>query len=144
MTSEPSHAQVHVASTIVLDDLGRALMEYRTSGTDTGWGFPGGVIEDGETLEQAALRELDEEVGIVEVGAVRSLDLTIPIARPAVGVRFELHFCQMLDWRGAPQLLEPRKRSAIGWFDPFVPPDHALESTLRFARELARQTVRLS
>src|SRR5437868_6108091 len=28
------------------------------------WGTPGGALEDGETFEQAAIRELQEETGI--------------------------------------------------------------------------------
>jgi len=28
------------------------------------WGFPGGGIKDGETAEQAAIRECEEEIGI--------------------------------------------------------------------------------
>lgn len=134
---------VAVASVVVLDDLGRALLEYRTSGTDTGWGLPGGVIEEGETLLQAATRELAEEVGLIAMQA-RELDLAIEIVRPAAQTRFELHVVQVLQWAGMPQLLEPGKRSAIGWFDPFCPPENALESTTRFARALARQDAHLS
>jgi nucleoside triphosphatase len=39
------------------------------------WGLPGGRIEDGETLENALRRELDEEIGI-EVADIQPLFFT--------------------------------------------------------------------
>lgn len=49
---------------VVLDQ-GRALMVRRAKAPDAGlWGFPGGHIEWGEGLSQAALRELHEETGV--------------------------------------------------------------------------------
>jgi mutator protein MutT len=44
---------------------GAVLLVRRANPPDAGlWGFPGGKIEFGESIEQAALRELLEETGI--------------------------------------------------------------------------------
>ena len=53
------------ASVAVFRDDGRVLVASRTKppGPDV-FSLPGGVVEIGETLEEAALRELDEEVGV--------------------------------------------------------------------------------
>jgi len=54
---------------LILDEAGRILLfrfVYKRgplAGQDF-WGTPGGGVEDGETLEQAALRELLEETGL--------------------------------------------------------------------------------
>jgi len=49
---------------VVIRD-GQVLLVRRANPPDAGlWGFPGGKIENGETLQQAALRELFEETGV--------------------------------------------------------------------------------
>ncbi|MEM8689504.1 MAG: NUDIX domain-containing protein [Pseudomonadota bacterium] len=52
----------------LLLERGRVLLAHRSksrsSYPDT-WSFPGGHVEDGETLEDALVRELAEEVGVV-------------------------------------------------------------------------------
>lgn len=48
---------------VIRDGEGRILLERRS---DCGWwGMPGGRVEAGETVEQAALREVFEETGLV-------------------------------------------------------------------------------
>jgi 8-oxo-dGTP diphosphatase len=63
---------------------GQVLAAYRP-GPDGGWEFPGGKVEPGETEEQAAVREIREELDLeIKVGA--SLG-------PPVGIsdRYRLH-----------------------------------------------------
>lgn len=55
---------VLAASVAVFRD-GKVLLATRTKPpADRLWSLPGGKVEAGETLEQAALRELEEEVGV--------------------------------------------------------------------------------
>ena len=48
---------------VVRDDKGRILLERRS---DCGWwGMPGGRVEPGESVKQAAIREVLEETGLI-------------------------------------------------------------------------------
>jgi len=50
------------AGVIVLDQLNRVLLQHRAD--NDMWGIPGGALEPGERLEDAAVREVQEEVGL--------------------------------------------------------------------------------
>jgi len=54
------------AGVLILDDQGRLLLHHRTD--NDMWSIPGGAIEPGETLEEAAAREALEEVGLTCYG----------------------------------------------------------------------------
>ena len=58
---------IPVVRLIVIDSEGRALILKRAAGSIGGgcWCLPGGKIDYGETAEQAATRELEEETGMV-------------------------------------------------------------------------------
>lgn len=51
------------ANVIILDNSGRILLHHRVD-NDT-WGLPGGAMEIGESLEETAIREANEEVGLI-------------------------------------------------------------------------------
>lgn len=54
-----------LAASIAVFREGRVLIATRTKPPGAGvWSLPGGLVEVGETLEEAALRELMEEVGV--------------------------------------------------------------------------------
>ncbi len=53
---------------MILDGDGRLLL-IKENYDRRRWGFPGGAVEDGETAEQAVVREVREETGVdVSVG----------------------------------------------------------------------------
>lgn len=51
---------IRAAGGLVYDEQGRALMIYRRGH----WDLPKGKLDDGETIEQCALREVKEECGV--------------------------------------------------------------------------------
>lgn len=57
---------IRAAGILFLDAEGKALFLRRAGGGDASgqWAFPGGKIEDGETDEQAAIREIKEEIDV--------------------------------------------------------------------------------
>jgi 8-oxo-dGTP diphosphatase len=62
---------VWVSAVALIDRDGRVLLAQRPAGKKMAglWEFPGGKIEDGETPEQALVRELKEELGIDTSGS---------------------------------------------------------------------------
>lgn len=57
---------VHVAVGVILDKSGKVLIAQRSVDSHQGglWEFPGGKVEQGESLQLALARELFEELGI--------------------------------------------------------------------------------
>jgi len=51
------------AAACIRDKKGRILLLQRGDGKDL-WGFPGGAIEPGERADEAAVREVHEEIGL--------------------------------------------------------------------------------
>ena len=75
----PDHDLAHIVLTVRADSLGRHSGQVS---------LPGGVVDPGETFEQAALREAHEEVAL-PVDAARVLGALTPIDIPVSG--FRLH-----------------------------------------------------
>lgn len=70
----PEPHDILVAAGVLVRDQasGRVLLQLR--GDDASWGLPGGGLEPGETLEQAARRELLEETGL-QAGDLTLIDV---------------------------------------------------------------------
>ena len=102
---------------MVFNDQGQVFLARRGEkvGNESGtWEYPGGKVEYGDTLADTAQREMMEEFGIeVEVtDQLGAFDhLLTEEGQHWVAVTFIARWIS-----GEPQILEPEKCDAIGWF----------------------------
>jgi 8-oxo-dGTP diphosphatase len=95
---------IEVAAGILMDARGRVLLMQRLPGKHLAglWEFPGGKVEPGETVAQALVRELDEELGVEVLGSAPLI--SIPWRYPEKTVR--LHALRVTAWNGEPRARE--------------------------------------
>src|SRR5713226_3713670 len=85
----PNRPIVAVLAVVLRGD--KALIVQRAQQPNAGrWGFPGGVLELGETIAEGAMRELAEETGVVAEPA-GTLDVHDAIHRDPEG-RVQFHY----------------------------------------------------
>ncbi len=85
----PDHPVVGVGAIVLRE--GKILLEKRSNESAKGkWSIPGGVVEVGEPLEEAVIRETLEETGLT-VEEPRLVDLVYQIDRDAAG-KVKYHF----------------------------------------------------
>ena len=89
---------VDVAVGVLIRPNGDFLLTSRPPGKvyEGYWEFPGGKLEQGESVEQALRRELQEEIGIT-IGAVHPWKVEV-VDYPHALVR--LNFCKVFEWTG--------------------------------------------
>jgi 8-oxo-dGTP diphosphatase len=103
---------VQAAGAVVQDTGGRVLLVRRATEPHSGtWSLPGGRVEPGETLAEAAAREVREETGLDVVVGRRLWTVTVP--GPS-GTTYEVH-----DFIAQPlggELAAGDDASAVRWF----------------------------
>jgi 8-oxo-dGTP diphosphatase len=109
---KPRLARTDVVAGVLWQD-GLCLVARRPEGKPLAgaWEFPGGKAEPGETLGDALVRELREEVGVT----AREFE---PFARcdaVSAGRPITLHFFHVRAFSGAPQ---PMEGQALSWKRP--------------------------
>ena len=100
----PDHPVVGVGAIIVSE--GKILLEKRKNEPSRGkWSIPGGLVELGESVEQAVIREVKEETGL-DVEALCLVDVVDNVNLDARG-KVKYHYV-IVDyfinvWRGLPE-----------------------------------------
>ncbi len=103
-------ALVEVAVGVLIRPDGDFLLTSRPEGKVYAgfWEFPGGKVEAGESVEQALHRELQEELGIQLVQALRWREQLVDYPHALV----RLNFCKVFQWRGD---LQMREGQSFAW-----------------------------
>ena len=102
---------ISVVCAIIEDDAGRYLLAKRPEGKCLGgfWEFPGGKLEQGETIEAALIRELQEEL-LIQTEVFEILE---KVEHHDEKFSIRLIPCRARILSGIPTALE---HSEIGWF----------------------------
>jgi 8-oxo-dGTP diphosphatase len=104
-----------VAACALVDPDRRVLIAQRPEGKmfPLLWEFPGGKLEQGETPEQALMRELHEELGISTKSACLAPLAFVSHTYESFHLLMPLYVCRK--WQGTP---EPREHAALKWVRP--------------------------
>ncbi|MFD7185518.1 NUDIX hydrolase [Streptomyces sp. NPDC059904] len=118
MTTETKTEKPPVSVAIIVD-AGKVLMAKRREAEgEISWVFPGGAIEDGESPEQAAVREVDEETGL-KVEAVKVLgDRVHPKSK------VPMHYVAVRLVGGEATVADDEELDAVAWITHAEIADH--------------------
>jgi 8-oxo-dGTP diphosphatase len=100
-----------IAAAIIVEGVRVLLIRRAAPEGDLLWSFPAGKVEQGETPEQAAVRETREETGL-DVAAAETLGGRV---HPATGRRMIYVVCEVVAGTAYPAT--PHEVAAVEWCD---------------------------
>ena len=105
--------RIRVAVGVLFDGHGRVLVGQRTVQDQyfEQWEFPGGKLEEGESAEQALVRELREELGIT----VRTHKPLLELCHDYPDRKVELFVFSVTDYSGT---VQGKENQALNWVKP--------------------------
>jgi ADP-ribose pyrophosphatase YjhB (NUDIX family) len=114
-----------VAVHIFLEEDGKVLLlrRYNTGYEDGNYSVVAGHVEHGETVRQAAAREMREEIGLVV--APENLDVVGVMHRRSNDERVDF-FLTVRSWSGEVINRETDRCDALGWFLPQDVPENVI------------------
>ena len=89
------------------------------------WAFPGGKVDNNELFREAALREAQEEIGIITHAQSITAE-TIVMHRSIQGAKV-VYFGRVEHYENAPAIMESHLASDLAWFslsdlpEPMIP-----------------------
>lgn len=133
---------VDVACAVIIREDGAVLLGSRPEGKPYAgyWEFPGGKLEAGETVYEALVREIAEELGMT----VKSGSPWFVTEHVYEHAHVRLHFWRVFDFEGEPRALEGQR---FAWFMPgaalpgkLLPKDAAIASRVALPDVLSAGT----
>lgn len=107
------------------------VQRYNTNWMSGYWNFPGGLVEENETLASAAAREIQEEVGVTVNAADFIFSHILHVRANNKNTQDIIGFYFIAEkWSGTPINNEPQRHSDVAWFDLNNLPEHITEHAL--------------
>lgn len=101
------------------------------------WEFPGGGVEFAETLEQAVVREIQEEYGF-DINIIEQIGICDCILAQDKQHWVAIGFLCKIK-KGKPRILEPDRCDGIGWFTLPEAEQLPLNTPSRFELQILKQ-----
>jgi 8-oxo-dGTP diphosphatase len=134
-------APAEVAAAFIVDDRGRVLIVRQNYGKRL-YSLPGGAVEKGETPEDAAVREVEEETGV----CVRINDL---VGRYWIETKYVAYVFRCGIINGTPACPDTGELAEVEWYRPSGIPSpmtnslhYSLSDALNGSRGVVRPNLR--